>query len=325
MPLVTMLDLLDAAAAGDYAVGAFGISNMEQAQAIGEAAHATQSPVIVMISNKNVAYAGWPFLSHLARAMHEQWPDVPMALHLDHGGSLDECREAIDHGCTSVMIDGSLAADGTPRSFEDNVAVTREVVEYAAAHGGVTVEGELGTLGRTTEGAQLTDPDQAVEFVERTGVDALAVAIGTSHGAYKFQRAAPDESVLAMGLIDEIAGRLPDTHLVLHGASSVPVELVERINAHGGSLAQAHGVPMAELQRAIRAGVRKINVDTDGRLAFTAGVREAFAADSGVYDPRVYLGAAKDAVREVVAERMRDFGQAGRGVQASVSGANSTA
>jgi fructose-bisphosphate aldolase, class II len=236
-------------------------------------------------------------------------------LHLDHGDRPETCFDAIELGFTSVMMDGSLEEDAkTPADYEYNVAVTREVVEYAHARG-VTVEGELGTLGGIEDGVgsgevHLVDPGQAVDFVERTGVDALAVAIGTSHGAYKFSRE-PDGDILAMHLIQEVHERLPDTHLVMHGSSSVPAELVRRINAAGGRLEAGFGVPVAQIQEGIRHGVRRINVDTDGRLAITAAVREAALAKPEEWDPR-YLGkAARQGMHEVVAERMRQFGQAG--------------
>jgi fructose-bisphosphate aldolase class II len=311
-----MRQLLDEAAAGGYGVGAFNVNNMEQIQAVFEAADETRSPVIVQASRGARSYTNDRFLSHLMLAAVEVYPDVPVALHQDHGNSPETCFSAIEQGFTSVMMDGSLLADGqTPADFEYNVAVTREVVERAHAVG-VTVEGELGTIGGIEDGhgsgdVHLTDPDQAVEFVERTGIDALAVAIGTSHGAYKFTRP-PDGEVLAMHLIEEIHERLPTTHLVMHGSSSVPQELVERINRHGGEIAPTWGVPVEEIQNGIRHGVRKINVDTDARLAMTAAIREAFDDLPGEFDPRGYLARARTAMREVYAERMRQFGQAGR-------------
>jgi fructose-bisphosphate aldolase, class II len=315
MPLVSMREVLDAAAEGDYGVGAFNVNNMEQIQGIMEAARETASPVIVQASRGARAYAGDRFLIHLMKAAAETYPEIPVALHLDHGNSPEICIGAIDLGFTSVMMDGSLMDDAsTPADFEYNVAVTREVVEYAHARG-VTVEGELGTLGGIEDGVgsgevHLVDPDQAVEFVARTGVDALAVAIGTSHGAYKFSRA-PDGEILAMHLIEEVHRRLPDTHLVMHGSSSVPADLIDRINGAGGRLAPAFGVPVTQIQQGIRHGVRKINVDTDGRLAITAAVRQALAAAPEEFDPRHFTKAARAGMREVVAERMRQFGQAG--------------
>lgn len=315
--LVSMRQLLDQAAADGYGIGAFNANNMEQIQGIMEAARETRSPAIVMASRGARSYAGDRFLFHLMEAAAETYPEVPVALHLDHGNDPETCRSAIELGFTSVMMDGSLLPDGkTPASFEYNVQVTREVVGLAHARG-VTVEGELGTLGGIEDGigsgeVHLTDPEQAVEFVERTGVDALAVAIGTSHGAYKFSRR-PNREILAMHLIEEIHRRLPDTHLVMHGSSSVPASLVARVNAFGGRIESAFGVPIAEIQEGIRHGVRKINIDTDGRLAITGAVREALSADPAEFDPRHFLRPAREAMKELAAERMRQFGQAGHG------------
>jgi fructose-bisphosphate aldolase class II len=315
MPLVSMRQLLDEAAAGGYGVGAFNVNNMEQIQAVMEAAQRTASPVIIQASRGARTYTNDRFLIHLMLAAVEVYPDVPVALHQDHGNSPATCFSAIEQGFTSVMMDGSLLDDGkTPSDFEYNVAVTREVVERAHA-AGVTVEGELGTLGGIEDGhgsgeTHLTDPDQAVEFVERTGIDALAVAIGTSHGAYKFT-APPTGDVLAMNLIQEIHEKLPTTHLVMHGSSSVPKELVDRINEHGGEIRPTWGVPVEEIQLGIRHGVRKINVDTDARLAMTGAIRRVLAEEPGEFDPRKYLTQARDAMREVYEERMTQFGQAG--------------
>ncbi|HET9719653.1 MAG TPA: ketose-bisphosphate aldolase [Solirubrobacteraceae bacterium] len=315
MPLVSMRQLLDEAARGGYGVGAFNVNNMEQIQGIMEAARETASPVIVQASRGARSYAGDRFLYHLMLAASEEYPEIPVALHQDHGNSPATCMSAVDLGFTSVMMDGSLLEDGkTVASYEYNVEVTRTVVEYAHARG-VTVEGELGTLGGIEDGVgsgevHLTDPDQAVDFVERTGIDALAVAIGTSHGAYKFSRK-PDGKALAMGLIEEIHDRLPQTHLVMHGSSSVPGELISRINANGGSMAPAFGVPVEEIQLGIRHGVRKVNVDTDGRLAITAAVREALATRPQEFDPRHFTRASREGMKAVVAQRMRQFGQAG--------------
>jgi fructose-bisphosphate aldolase class II len=248
-------------------------------------------------------------------AAGEEYPEIPVALHQDHGNSPATCISAIDLGFTSVMMDGSLLEDGkTVADYEYNVRVTKEVVAYAHARG-VTVEGELGTLGGIEDGVgsgevHLTDPDQAVDFVAQTGIDALAVAIGTSHGAYKFPRK-PDGEILAMAVIEEIHSRLPDTHLVMHGSSSVPPALIERINAAGGMMDAAFGVPVEEIQQGIRHGVRKVNVDTDGRLAITAAVREALLANPSDFDPRLFTRASREGMRAVVAERMRQFGQAG--------------
>jgi fructose-bisphosphate aldolase class II len=315
MPLVSMRQLLDEAAAGGYGVAAFNVNNMEQIQGIMEAARETASPVIVQASRGARSYAGDAFLHHLMLAAAEQYPEIPVALHLDHGNAPETCISAIDLGFTSVMMDGSLHEDGaTVADYDYNVAVTREVVDYAHARG-VTVEGELGTLGGIEDGVgsgevHLTDPEQAIDFVERTGIDALAVAIGTSHGAYKFSRR-PDGQVLAMHLIEEIHRRLPDTHLVMHGSSSVPAGLIDRLNAAGGSMRAAFGVPVEEIQLGIRHGVRKVNIDTDGRLAMTVAVREALAAAPEEFDPRHFTRASRDGMQALVAERMRQFGQAG--------------
>jgi len=315
VPLVSLRQLLDEAAAGGYGVGAFNVNDMEQIQAIMEAARETFSPVIVQASRGARSYTNDRFLIALMHAAAELYPEIPVALHQDHGNSPATCISAIELGFTSVMMDGSLLEDHkTPADFEHNVRVTREVVDYAHPRG-VSVEGELGTLGGIEDGVgsgeiHLTDPDQAVEFVERTGIDALAVAIGTSHGAYKFSRP-PDGEVLAMGLIEEIHRRLPDTHLVMHGSSSVPQELVDEVNRHGGSIRQTWGVPVAEIQQGIRHGVRKVNVDTDSRLAMTGAIRRVLQESPDEFDPRAYLGAARSAMQAVVARRMREFGQAG--------------
>ncbi len=315
MAMVTMRQLLDEAANGGYGVGAFNVNNLEQVQAIMEAAQETNSPVIIQASSGARKYANDRFLYHLMLAASEVYPEVPVALHQDHGNSPETCKSAIDLGFTSVMMDGSLEADGkTPASFDYNVDVTREVVEMAHERG-VTVEGELGTLGGIEDGhgsgeVNLTDPDQAVEFVERTGVDALAVAIGTSHGAYKFTKE-PDREVLAMHIIEEINEKLPTTHLVMHGSSSVPKELVDLINEYGGEIRPTWGVPVREIQEGVKHGVRKINVDTDLRLASTGAIRKAFSEDPSAFDPRFYLKPARAAMQGVVKARMEAFGQAG--------------
>ncbi|MEA2232126.1 MAG: fructose-bisphosphate aldolase, class [Solirubrobacteraceae bacterium] len=315
MPLVTMRQLLDEAAAGSYGVAAFNVNNMEQIQGIMEAAQQTQSPVIVQASRGARSYAGDRFLWHLMLAAAEVYPDIPVALHQDHGNSPETCISAIELGFTSVMMDGSLGEDGkTPLSFEDNIEVTRKVVESAHPRG-VTVEGELGTLGGIEDGVGsgeicLTDPAQAEEFVERTGVDALAVAIGTSHGAYKFSRE-PDGDILAMDIIEDIHRRLPDTHIVMHGSSSVPAELVERVKAAGGEVDAGFGVPISAIRRGIEHGVRKVNIDTDGRLAMTAAMREVFRDDPGNWDPRGPGKASRQAMKELVAQRMQELGMAG--------------
>jgi fructose-bisphosphate aldolase class II len=317
MALITLRTLLDKAAEGNYGVGGFNVNNMEQIQAIMEAAKETNSPVILQASRGARAYANDNFLYHLMLAANEVYPELPIVLHQDHG-SKEACLSAVDMGYTSVMIDGSLMDDHkTPAPFEDNVKVTKEVVEYAHAKG-VSVEGELGVIGGIEDGAgagdmkseYLTDPDQAVEFVERTGVDALAVAIGTSHGVYKFSKE-PDHTVLVMERIEQIHKKLPNTHLVMHGSSSVPQELLALINQYGGQIKPTWGVPVVEIQRGIQHGVRKVNVDTDTRLAVTAAIRKFFIEQPEKFDPREYMTVARDANKQMVADRMKAFGQAG--------------
>jgi len=319
MPLVPMRALLDHAAQNGYGVGAFNVNDMEQIQAIMAAAEETQSPVIIQASRGARQYTNDAYLRHLMAAAVELHPSIPVVIHLDHGNSPDTCKSSIEQGFTSVMMDGSLLSDGkTIADFDYNVKVTSQVVEMAHAVG-VSVEGELGALGGIEDGhgadvdprAHLTDPDQAVEFVQRTGVDALAVAIGTSHGAYKFKKK-PDENVLAMELIEEINDRLPDTHLVMHGSSSLPQELRDEINKYGGNLKQSWGVPVEAIQRGIRHGVRKINVDSDNRLAMTGAIRKVFTETPEEFDPRKYLGPARAAMEEIVKARMIAFGQAGQ-------------
>jgi fructose-bisphosphate aldolase class II len=313
-----MRQLLDEAAKGGYGVGAFNVNNMEQIQAIMEAARDTKSPVIIQASRGARSYSQDQYLYHLMLAAAELYPEIPLVMHLDHGNSVETCKSAIDLGFTSVMMDGSLMPDGkTPSTFEYNVQVTKEVVEMAHAKG-VTVEGEIGVLGGIEDGhgaggsglEHVTDPDQAVEFVEKTGLDALAIAIGTSHGAYKFTKK-PDGSVLKMDILMEIHKRLPNTHLVMHGSSSVPKDLQDIINKYGGSLKPTWGVPVEEIQLGIKNGVRKINVDTDNRLAITGAIRKVFAETPEKFDPRDYLKPAREAMKKVVAQRMTEFGQAG--------------
>jgi fructose-bisphosphate aldolase, class II len=320
MPLVSMRQLLDEAAKGGYGVGAFNVNDMEQIQAIMGAAKETNSPVIVQASRGARAFAQDRYLFHLILAASELYPEIPIAMHQDHGNGFETCKSAIELGFTSVMMDGSLKEDGkTPTTFEENVAVTRRVVEFAHPRG-ITVEGEIGVLGGIEDGhgaggsglEHVTDPDQAVEFAERTGVDALALAIGTSHGAYKFSKK-PDGSVLKMDILIEIHKRLPHTHLVMHGSSSVPKELQDIVNQYGGKLKPTWGVPIEEIQLGIRNGVRKINVDTDNRLAITGAIRKVFAESPEKFDPRDYLKPARDAMKKVVAQRMKEFGQAGHG------------
>jgi fructose-bisphosphate aldolase class II len=291
---------------------------MEQIQAIMEAAKETNSPVIIQASRGARAFAQDRYLFHLILAASELYPDIPIAMHQDHGNSFETCKSAIELGFTSVMMDGSLKEDGkTPTTFEENVEVTKRVVDYAHPRG-VTVEGEIGVLGGIEDGhgaggtglEHVTDPDQAVEFAERTGVDALAIAIGTSHGAYKFTKK-PDGSVLKMDLLIEIHNRLPHTHLVMHGSSSVPKDLQDIVNEYGGKLKETWGVPVEEIQLGIRNGVRKINVDTDNRLAITGAIRKVLWTQPEKFDPRDYMKPARDAMHKVVALRMTQFGQAG--------------
>jgi fructose-bisphosphate aldolase class II len=327
MPLVPLRLVLDHAAENGYGVGAFNVNNMEQIQSIMEAAHETDSPVIIQASRGARTYSQDNYLRHLMLAAAELYPHIPVVMHQDHGNSPKTCLSAIENGFTSVMMDGSLKEDGkTPADYDYNVNVTAEVVKLAHARG-VSVEGELGCLGslESGEGEQedghgaegqlshdqlLTDPEQAKDFVAKTNVDALAVAIGTSHGAYKFSRK-PDGEVLAMDRIVQIHKLLPNCHLVMHGSSSVPQDLQDEINKYGGKLKQTWGVPVEEIQRGIKHGVRKINVDTDNRLAITAAVRKVLWTSPEKFDPRDYLKPAREAMKKVVAERMVQFGQAG--------------
>src|SRR6202142_2082563 len=326
MPLVSMRQLLDEAATGGYGVGAFNVNDMEQIQAIMMAARQTKSPAIVQASRGARQFAQDNFLYHLMLAAAELYPEIPVAMHQDHGNSFETCKSAIELGYTSVMMDGSLKEDGkTPATFEENVAVTRKVVDFAHDRG-VTVEGEIGVLGGVEDGhgaggsglEHVTDPDQAVEFAELTGVDALAIAIGTSHGAYKFSKK-PDGSVLKMDVLIAIHKRLPNTHLVMHGSSSVPKDLQDIVNQFGGKLKETWGVPVEEIQLGIRNGVRKINVDTDNRLAITGAIRKVFFETPEKFDPRDYMKPAREAMQKVVAQRMAQFGQAGHsGVYAAL-------
>jgi fructose-bisphosphate aldolase, class II len=318
MPLVSMRQVLDEAAKGGYGVGAFNVNNMEQIQAIMEAARETKSPAIIQASRGARAYTNDRYLYHLMIAATELYPEIPLVLHQDHGNSVETCKSAIEMGFTSVMMDGSLMPDGkTPSSFEYNVDVTRQVVELAHARG-VTVEGEIGVLGGIEDGhgaggtglEHVTDPEQAAEFVKQTGVDALAIAIGTSHGAYKFS-SKPTGEVLKMDRLIEIHNKLPKAHLVMHGSSSVPQDLQDVINEFGGKLRPTWGVPVEEIQLGIRNGVRKVNVDTDCRLAITGAIRKVMAQTPEKFDPRDYLKPAREAMKKVVALRMTQFGQAG--------------
>lgn len=327
MPLVPLRKLLDHAAENNYGVAAFNVNNMEQIQSIMEAAKETDSPVIIQASRGARSYSQDAYLRHLMLAAAELYPNIPIVMHQDHGNSVETCKSAIQQGFTSVMMDGSLEADGkTPASYEYNVKVTSDVVKLAHAVN-VSVEGELGCLGslESGEGEQedghgaqgvlshdqlLTDPNEAEDFVKKTGVDALAVAIGTSHGAYKFTRK-PDGKVLAMDRIIAIHKKLPNTHLVMHGSSSVPQDLQDTINKFGGKIKQTWGVPVEEIQLGIKNGVRKINVDTDNRLAITAAIRKVLWESPDKFDPRDYLKPARDAMKKVCIDRMVSFGQAG--------------
>ncbi len=327
MPLVPLRKLLDHAAENNYGVAAFNVNNMEQIQSIMEAAKETDSPVIIQASRGARSYSQDAYLRHLMLAAAELYPRIPIVMHQDHGNSVGTCVSAIQQGFTSVMMDGSLEADGkTPASYDYNVSVTSDVVKIAHAVN-VSVEGELGCLGSLETGhgekedghgaegvlshdQLLTDPNEAEDFVKKTGVDALAVAIGTSHGAYKFTRK-PDGKVLAMDRIIAIHKKLPNTHLVMHGSSSVPQELQDTINKYGGKIKQTWGVPVEEIQLGIKNGVRKINVDTDNRLAITAAIRKVLWESPDKFDPRDYMKPARDAMKKVCIDRMVAFGQAG--------------
>ncbi|MCU0568262.1 MAG: fructose-bisphosphate aldolase class II [Oculatellaceae cyanobacterium Prado106] len=327
MALVPMRLLLDHAAEYGYGIPAFNVNNMEQIRSIMQAAEETDSPVILQASRGARSYAGENFLRHLILAAVETYPHIPIVMHQDHGNEPSTCYSAIKNGFTSVMMDGSLEADAkSPASYEYNVDVTREVVKVAHSLG-VSVEGELGCLGSLETGMGeaedghgfegkldhsqlLTDPDQAVDFVTQTQVDALAVAIGTSHGAYKFTRK-PTGEILAISRIEEIHNRLPNTHLVMHGSSSVPEDLLALINEYGGTIPETYGVPVEEIQKGIKSGVRKINIDTDNRLAITAAVREALAKNPKEFDPRHFLKPSIKYMQKVCADRYHQFGTAG--------------
>ncbi len=329
MPLVSMRQLLDHAAEHTYGIPAFNVNNLEQVQAIMSAASEIDAPVIMQASAGARKYAGEAFLKHLIQAAIESYPKVPVVMHQDHGQSPLICRGAIDLGFSSVMMDGSLQEDGKSiASYEYNVEVTRKVVNMAHAEG-VTVEGELGCLGSLetmmgdkedghgADGAMtreqlLTDPEQAADFVKNTQVDALAIAIGTSHGAYKFSRK-PTGDILAISRIKEINKRIPTTHLVMHGSSSVPQDLLEEIRKYGGAMKETYGVPVEEIQEAIKYGVRKINIDTDIRLAMTAAIRRFFAEHPDKFDPREYLKPAREAAKQICLQRYQQFGCAGQG------------
>ncbi|MDO9464119.1 MAG: ketose-bisphosphate aldolase [bacterium] len=312
MALVPMRQILDEAEKGDYGVGAYNVNNMEQLQAIMWAADETKSPVILQVSKTALKYTDKKLLVAMVNVVADTYKDIPMALHLDHGSSLELVKEVIDLGFTSVMIDGSLEEDGkTPRSYEGNAEITQKAAEYAHQFG-VTAEGELGTLGGIEDEIAaskiiLTDPDDAIKFIRQTKVDALALAIGTSHGAYKF-KATP---VLAFDIVEKTHKNCPDTTLVMHGSSSVPPELIEEINKYGGNVQKAMGVPVHMIQKAIKLGVRKINIDTDGRLACTGAIRKYFSEHPEVFDQRKYLGEAREAIKKWVKSKMIDFGSSG--------------
>lgn len=329
MALISLRQLLDHAAEHDYGVPAFNFNNLEQLHAIMQAAHACDSPVILQASAGARRYAGEAFLLKLVEAALASYPHLPVVLHQDHGASPQVCQQAIDSGFSSVMMDGSLLEDAkTPSSYDYNINVTRSVVEAAHAVG-VSVEGELGVLGSLETGLageedgvgaagkldhaqMLTSPDEAVDFVARTGVDALAIAIGTSHGAYKFTRP-PTGETLSIQRIREIHARLPNTHLVMHGSSSVPQEWLQVINQYGGEIPETYGVPVEEIVQGIRSGVRKVNIDTDLRIAFTGALRRFLAQPQhqAEFDPRKILSAATAAMQDLCQARYEAFGSAG--------------
>jgi fructose-bisphosphate aldolase class II len=323
-----MRQLLDHAAENGYGIPAFNVNNLEQVQAVMTAAAEVGAPVILQASAGARKYAGEPFIKHLIQAAVESWPQVPLVMHQDHGQSPAVCQGAINLGFSSVMMDGSLEGDGkTIASYEYNVDVTRKVVAMAHATG-VTVEGELGCLGslETMKGDKedghgteatmtreqlLTDPEQAADFVKQTQLDALAIAIGTSHGAYKFSRK-PTGETLAISRIKEINARIPNTHLVMHGSSSVPQDLLAIINQYGGKMKETYGVPVEEIQKAIQFGVRKINIDTDIRLAMTAAVRKFLFENPEKFDARDWLKPAREAAYKICKQRYLEFGCEGQ-------------
>ena len=328
MALISMRQLLDHAAEFGYGVPAFNVNNLEQMRAIMEAADQTDSPVIVQASAGARKYAGAPFLRHLILAAIEEFPHIPVVMHQDHGTSPAICQRSIQLGFSSVMMDGSLGEDGkTPTDYDYNVRVTRTVVDFAHACGG-SGEGELGCLGSLETGTAgeedgvgaegvldhsqlLTDPEEAADFVKQTKVDALAIAIGTSHGAYKFSRP-PTGDILAIDRIKAINARIPDTHLVMHGSSSVPQEWLKVINEFGGEIGETYGVPVEEIVQGIKHGVRKVNIDTDLRLASTGAIRRFLAQNKAEFDPRKYLAVATKAMKEICLARYEAFGTAGQ-------------
>ncbi len=327
MALISMRQLLDYAAEHSFGLPAFNVNNMEQVHAIMQAADETDSPVIMQGSAGARSYAGEPFLRHLISAAVEMYPHIPVVMHQDHGSEPAVCLRSIQSGFTSVMMDGSLMSDmKTPSTFEYNVDTTREVVKMAHA-GGVSVEGELGCLGSLETGMMgeedghgaegkldmdmlLTDPEEAATFVKQTGVDALAIAIGTSHGAYKFTKE-PEGDVLRIDRIVEIHKRIPDTHLVMHGSSSVPQDWLEIINSYGGDMGQTYGVPVDEIVEGIKNGVRKVNIDTDLRMASTGAIRRHLAENTANFDPRKFLKASTEAMKGICKARYEAFGSAG--------------
>ena len=327
MALASLRQILDHAAEHGYGVPAFNVNNLEQIQAIMQAAQACDSPVILQASAGARSYAGEAYLRHMVLAAVETHPGIPVVLHQDHGASPAVCLQAIRSGFTSVMMDGSLREDAkTPSDYDYNVAVTHKVCEMSHAIG-VSVEGELGCLGSLETGEAgeedgvgaegklsrdmlLTDPQQAKDFVARTGVDALAIAIGTSHGAYKFTRQ-PTGEVLAIERIAQIHAQIPDTHLVMHGSSSVPQEWLSIIREYGGDIKETYGVPVEEIRRGIQSGVRKVNIDTDIRLAMTGAMRRLMATRTSEFDPRKFLIAARSAAAEICRARFEAFGSAG--------------
>lgn len=328
MPLISLRQLLDHAAENNYGVPAFNVNNVEQMRAIMQAANQTDSPVIVQASAGARKYAGPTFIRHMMLAAVEEFPHIPVVMHQDHGASPAVCQRSIQIGFTSVMMDGSLLEDQkTPAEYDYNVEVTRLAVDMAHACG-VSVEGELGCLGSLETGEageedgvgasekltldqMLTDPEQAADFVKKTHVDALAIAIGTSHGAYKFTRP-PTGDILAIDRIKEINKRIPDTHLVMHGSSSVPQDWLAIINEHGGEISETYGVPVSEIQEGIKHGVRKINIDTDLRLASTGAIRRFMAKNKSEFDPRKYLSETIKAMEAICIERYEAFGTAGQ-------------
>ncbi len=336
MALISLRQLLDHAAEHSYGVPAFNVNNLEQMRAIMEAAAETDSPVIVQASAGARKYAGAPFLRHLILAAIEEFPQIPVCMHQDHGTSPAVCQRSIQLGFSSVMMDGSLGTDGkTPTSYDYNVDVTRRVVEMAHACG-VSVEGELGCLGSLETGTAgeedgigaegkldhsqlLTDPEEAADFVARTGVDALAIAIGTSHGAYKFTRP-PTGDILAIERIKQIHARIPDTHLVMHGSSSVPQDWLQIINEYGGDMGETYGVPVEEIVEGIRHGVRKVNIDTDLRMASTGSIRKFLATHPKEFDPRKFLSASIQAMKQICKARYEAFGTAGHASRIRATG-----